>query len=98
MYGIERLRAWWSGAGQADMPAAEKEIDEELMFHLRSLVEDNLAGIAGRNRLARGPAAVWFAAALCRGLPRQNRPAPLCPDGGGGGPAVVNRGVRLVAA
>jgi hypothetical protein len=39
----ERLRAWWCGGQMADRPAGEQEIDEELMFHLRSLVGDNLA-------------------------------------------------------
>ena len=38
-----RLRVWWSGGQSVDVSTGEEEIDEELMFHLRSLIEDNLS-------------------------------------------------------
>ncbi len=40
---IKKLRAWWCGSLPAGSPAEDQEIDEELMSHLRLLVDDNLA-------------------------------------------------------
>jgi hypothetical protein len=40
---IRELRAWCSGGQRADSPADGQQIDDELMFHLRLLVDDNLA-------------------------------------------------------
>jgi hypothetical protein len=38
------FRNWFRGAQAPSVDQAEEEIDEELMFHLRSLVDDELAG------------------------------------------------------
>jgi Carboxypeptidase regulatory-like domain len=40
---IRELRAWCGGGQRTDSPVNSQEIDEELMFHLRLLIDDNLA-------------------------------------------------------
>ncbi len=37
---VKVVRDWWSPNAKAATSAAESQIDEELMFHLRSSIDD----------------------------------------------------------
>src|SRR5258708_35733384 len=70
------FRGWFRGSNAPCADDAEQEIDEELMFHLRSLVDDELAKgktfDAARNRAHGRFGSQRRYAAGCRGVVFKN--------------------------